>query len=77
MKDSSRRDRDEIRSSFLDGITDKIHRPITTIDDSDRAYNVAFRLKSHFEKNLSKYLSVNEIKKLMKIFYPSDWDFKN
>ena len=58
MKDSSRRDRDEIRSSFLDGIT--------TIDDSDRSYNVVFHLKSHFEKNLSKYLSINEIKKLMK-----------
>ena len=67
MKDSFRGDRDEIRASFLDGITDENHRPITRITDSDRAYDVAFRLKSHFEKNLSKYLTLDEIKKLMKV----------
>lgn len=54
--------RDEIRSSFLEGINDEVHKPITRFTEIDRAYDVAFRLKTHFANNLSKYLTIEEIK---------------
>lgn len=57
--------RDEIRSSFLEGIKDEVHQPIIRFSEIDRAYDVAFRLKTHFANNLSKYLTIEEIKKLM------------
>ena len=55
----------EMKLDLLEGIKDEVHQPIIRFSEIDRAYDVAFRLKTHFANNLSKYLTIEEIKKLM------------